>query len=135
MPYNLQFVYFILYFFYQFTAFLFSLHLYSSFIILAEKCSIRVNTITRSPLPDRTPTWLVNITNQCEWRCAISKIHVRCGSLSCVTPIDPTVFKRLRYNDCLVNNDNRLAFGATMSFSYAKKWQYSFPVSSASCPR
>ncbi|KAF5796626.1 hypothetical protein HanRHA438_Chr08g0365921 [Helianthus annuus] len=71
--------------------------------------------------------------NVCTTGCDISSIHLTCGWFSSARLINPRVFKRLRYNDCLVNNGNRLANGHTISFQYANTFRYPLSVSSVRC--
>ncbi|KAK9757079.1 hypothetical protein RND81_01G138200 [Saponaria officinalis] len=75
-----------------------------------------------SPLPSGIPTYTVEIMNACLSGCSIYNIHVRCGWFSSAMLIDPNVFRRLCYDDCLVNDGNPLATGETLSFQYANSF-------------
>ncbi|KAK9681424.1 hypothetical protein RND81_10G001100 [Saponaria officinalis] len=86
-----------------------------------------------SPLPSGIPTYTVEIMNACLSGCSICNIHVRCGWFSSARLIDPNVFRRLCYDDCLVNDGNPLAAGETLSFQYANSFQYPLSVSSLVC--
>lgn len=79
------------------------------------------------------PIYSVEITNQCRTRCFISNIHLYCGSFSSATVIDPRVFRRLKINDCLVNDGKPLKFGSTISFTYQTTFQYNLSVASVVC--
>ncbi|XP_071713876.1 TPD1 protein homolog 1-like [Rutidosis leptorrhynchoides] len=86
-----------------------------------------------TPLPNGIPTYTVQIQNICMSSCSISDIHLNCGWFSSARLINPNVFKRVSYDDCLVNNGNPLSPGQTVSFQYANTYPYPMSVSSASC--
>ncbi|XP_010251330.1 PREDICTED: protein TAPETUM DETERMINANT 1-like [Nelumbo nucifera] len=104
--------------------------------IWGEKCSksdIVVSQGPTAPLPNGIPTYTVEVMNVCVTGCNISGIHLNCGWFSSARLINPHVFKRLRYNDCLVNDGKPLANGATLSFQYANTFLYPLAVSSIVC--
>ncbi|KAK1435723.1 hypothetical protein QVD17_01490 [Tagetes erecta] len=104
--------------------------------IWGDKCSksdIVINQGPTDPLPSGIPTYSVEIMNVCTTGCDISAIHLRCGWFSSARLINPHLFKRLRYNDCLVNNGNPLVNGHTLSFQYANTFRYPLSVSSVIC--
>ncbi|OMO76952.1 hypothetical protein CCACVL1_15272 [Corchorus capsularis] len=88
---------------------------------------------TRAPLPNGIPSYSVEILNVCMSGCSISNIHVSCGWFSSVRLINPTVFRRLYYDDCLVNDGEALAPGQCLSFQYANTFSYPLSVSSVAC--
>ncbi|XP_042497991.1 protein TAPETUM DETERMINANT 1 [Macadamia integrifolia] len=102
-----------------------------------EKCSrsdIVVNQGATSPLPNGIPTYTVEIVNACTVTgCAISGIHLSCGWFSSARLINPKLFKRLHYDDCVVNDGKPLPSGATLSFQYANSFPYQLAVSSVIC--
>ncbi|XP_057731130.1 TPD1 protein homolog 1-like [Arachis stenosperma] len=101
-----------------------------------NKCSksdIVISQGPTAPLPSGIPTYTVEIMNMCVSGCDISRIHLTCGWFSSARLINPKVFKRLRYNDCLVNDGRPLLNGATISFQYANTFLYPLSVSSVSC--
>ncbi|KEH20989.1 hypothetical protein MtrunA17_Chr8g0386081 [Medicago truncatula] len=79
------------------------------------------------------PTHTVEISNTCLRGCNIFDIHVACGKFGSVRLINPNIFKRLKYNDCLVNGGKTLANGATISFKYANTFSYPLSISSVRC--
>ncbi|KAG8490663.1 hypothetical protein CXB51_013892 [Gossypium anomalum] len=83
------------------------------------------------PLPNGIPSYTVQIMNVCLSGCSISNIHVSCGWFSSVRLINPTVFRRLYYDDCLVNDGEPLGPGECLSFDYANTFSYPLSVSSA----
>lgn len=104
--------------------------------IWGEKCSrsdIVIDQGPTSPLPSGIPTYTVEIMNVCVTGCNISRIHLNCGWFSSATLVNPRVFKRLRYNDCLVNDGKPLVNGGTISFEYANTFLYPLKVSSVAC--
>ncbi|KAG2244404.1 hypothetical protein Bca4012_023171 [Brassica carinata] len=103
---------------------------------IGEKCKksdIVVNQAATEPMPNGIPGYTVEITNQCMSGCNISRIHVSCGWFSSVKLINPRVFKRIHYDDCLVNNGKPLPFGSTLSFHYANTFPYRLAVSFVTC--
>ncbi|XP_010525335.1 PREDICTED: protein TAPETUM DETERMINANT 1-like [Tarenaya hassleriana] len=103
---------------------------------LGEKCrrtDIAVSQANTEPLPSGIPTFKVEITNECETGCPIWNIHFNCGWFSSATLIKPNVFKRIRYDLCLVNGGTPLPFGESLSFQYANSYPYSLSVFSLSC--
>lgn len=85
------------------------------------------------PLPNGIPSYTVQILNECVSGCSISNIHVSCGWFSSARMVNPQVFKRMYYDDCLVNDGEALGPGQTLSFQYANSFRYPLSVSSADC--
>ncbi|KAK7315719.1 hypothetical protein VNO77_34288 [Canavalia gladiata] len=101
-----------------------------------EKCNKNVIEIHQSPvgtLPNGIPLYGVEIANTCLSGCNVSNIHLSCGSFSSAILINPRIFKRLRYNDCLVNNAQSLPNGHILSFRYANTYPYALSVSFVFC--
>ncbi|KAJ7962065.1 Tapetum determinant 1 [Quillaja saponaria] len=94
---------------------------------------IQISQGPTPPLPNGIPSYTVEISNVCASGCNISDIHVSCGWFSSARLIIPTVFKRLRYNDCLVNDGKPLINGEILSFHYATSFMYPLHVSSMNC--
>ncbi|XP_062202007.1 TPD1 protein homolog 1A-like [Phragmites australis] len=89
-----------------------------------------------SPLPSGVPSYKVEVTNRCGVdgrECAIAGIHVRCGWFSSVSLVDPRKFRRVRHDDCLLNDGRPLLGGETLSFEYANSFPYRLSVSVATC--
>ena len=104
--------------------------------IWGDKCSksdIVINQGPTEPLPNGIPTYTVEIMNVCISGCDIGGIHLRCGWFSSARLINPRIFKRLHFNDCLVNDGNPLLNGRTISFQYANTFRYPLSVSSVIC--
>ncbi|KAF9605209.1 hypothetical protein IFM89_014322 [Coptis chinensis] len=101
-----------------------------------KRCSesdINVNQGQTTPLPNGIPTYTVVIMNTSPSGREISGIHVSCGWFSSFSGINPNIFKRLGYDDCLVNDGNPLPSGAALSFQYANSFSYPMSVSSVTC--
>ncbi|KAJ8554143.1 hypothetical protein K7X08_024821 [Anisodus acutangulus] len=104
--------------------------------IWGDKCSksdIVINQGPTAPLPSGIPTYTVEIMNVCVSGCDISGIHLKCGWFSSARLINPRIFKRLRFDDCLVNDGKPLINGHTISFQYANTFRYPLTVSSVIC--
>ncbi|EEF26982.1 conserved hypothetical protein, partial [Ricinus communis] len=67
-----------------------------------------------TPLPDGVPSYTVQVLNICD--CSISNIHVSCGWFSSVRLINPRIFRRIFFDDCLVNDGEALGPGEAISF-------------------
>ncbi|KAF5743672.1 Tapetum determinant 1 [Tripterygium wilfordii] len=103
---------------------------------IGEKCTksdIVIQQGPTDPLPNGIPTYTVEITNVCVTGCDITRIHLKCGWFSSASLINPKIFKRLRYNDCIVNEGRPLVNGGTLSFQYANTFHYPLSVSSVVC--
>ncbi|CAH1423134.1 unnamed protein product [Lactuca virosa] len=101
-----------------------------------DKCSksdIVINQGPTSPLPHGIPIYTVEIMNICATGCSISDVHLSCGWFSSARLVNPHLFKRLRYNDCLVNDGKPLIPGRTVMFQYANTFAYQLSVSSVTC--
>ncbi|KAL3818536.1 hypothetical protein ACJIZ3_004441 [Penstemon smallii] len=104
--------------------------------IWSEKCSksdIVISQGATEPLPSGIPTYTVEIMNVCVSGCDISSIHLNCGWFSSARLVNPRVFKRVRFDDCLVNDGKPLTNGRTLSFQYANTFRYPLSVSSVTC--
>lgn len=98
------------------------------------KDRIHINQGPTPPLPSGIPTYTVIIENACYFgNCTISNVHLSCGWFSSARHINPSVFKRIRYDDCLVNNGEPLTAGQALTFQYANTFSYPLRVSSVSC--
>ncbi|XP_042404496.1 TPD1 protein homolog 1-like [Zingiber officinale] len=86
-----------------------------------------------APLPNGIPTYTVQILNTCAGSCAVGVIHVRCGWFSSARLINPRVFRRLSFDDCLVNDGAAIAPGDSVSFQYANSFPYPLSVASGAC--
>ncbi|KMZ59374.1 Protein TAPETUM DETERMINANT 1 [Zostera marina] len=103
---------------------------------MSKRCnrnSVVVSHGQTHPLPNHIPTYTVHITNICPSRCSVYGIHVKCGWFSSTRLINPKIFRRLGYNDCLVNNGHVLPAGRTVSFMYSNTYTYPMDVFKVSC--
>ncbi|XP_068669038.1 TPD1 protein homolog 1-like [Aristolochia californica] len=100
--------------------------------VTCSKDDISVYQGDTGPLPNGIPTYTVQILNACVG-CTMSDIHFSCGWFSSVRLINPRVFRRLGYNDCLVNDGAPLGPGGSLSFEYANSFQYPLSVTYMRC--
>lgn len=102
------------------------------------KDDIVVHQGATPPLPNGIPTYTVVVLNLCSASgggesCAMGNIHLSCGAFSSARLINPRIFRRLRINDCLLNDGRPLPAGSSISFEYANSFSYPLSISSASC--
>ncbi|XP_074572082.1 TPD1 protein homolog 1-like isoform X2 [Curcuma longa] len=107
---------------------------------IGDACSIDdivVHQGATGPLPSGIPTYTVSVLNLCSVSggCAVGHIHLSCGAFSSARLINPRVFRRLRINDCLLNDGRPMAPGSVVSFQYANSFSYPLAISNASCVR
>ncbi|XP_078447292.1 TPD1 protein homolog 1-like [Wolffia australiana] len=93
-----------------------------------------------APQPNGIPTYSVQILNTCLDRgCSspggggISAVHLHCGWFSTVRLINPKIFRRLGFDDCLVNGGLPVPAGGAVYFQYTNTYPYPLSVSSVSC--
>ncbi|KAL3521828.1 hypothetical protein ACH5RR_014662 [Cinchona calisaya] len=84
---------------------------------LCSKDNIFINQGQTSPLPSGIPTYTVEVQNVCiSGSCSISDIHLSCGWFSSARLINPQIFRRIAYDDCLVNDGQALNPGEALTF-------------------
>ncbi|CAN4126988.1 unnamed protein product [Withania somnifera] len=99
-----------------------------------SKDSIQVNQGATQSLPSGIPTYTVIVENTCySVSCSISNIHLSCGWFSSARLINPRIFRRLSYNDCLINDGEPLSPGQSLMFQYANTFKYPLSVSAVTC--
>ncbi|XP_062115863.1 protein TAPETUM DETERMINANT 1-like isoform X2 [Humulus lupulus] len=102
----------------------------------SAKCSISDITVSQSPTDPMwsgIPTYTVEIVNNCFTGCNISRIHLKCGWFSSDTFVNPKIFKRLNFDDCLVKDGGPLLNGGVLNFKYATTRPFPLSVSSVKC--
>ncbi|XP_004295082.1 PREDICTED: uncharacterized protein LOC101308268 [Fragaria vesca subsp. vesca] len=79
------------------------------------------------------PRYIVQIVNTCvnPVSCAPSNIHLHCGWFASTKVINPTMFKRLSFDDCLVNGGKPLKTSQSISFTYSNSFMYPLSFKSA----
>ncbi|RYR12711.1 hypothetical protein Ahy_B04g070113 isoform B [Arachis hypogaea] len=77
------------------------------------------------------PEYIVQIVNTCVSGCAPHDIHLHCGWFASARIINPTLFKRLSYDDCLVNAGKSLASTQIIRFTYSNSFMYPLVLKSA----
>ncbi|KAF4361172.1 hypothetical protein G4B88_027712 [Cannabis sativa] len=101
-----------------------------------DNCSNSDIIVSQSPtssMPHGIPTFSVEILNNCFTGCNISGIHLKCGWFSSVNLINPKIFKRLKFDDCLVNDGKPLLNGSLINFKYSTTRLFPLSVSSVIC--
>ncbi|GFP85489.1 hypothetical protein PHJA_000692600 [Phtheirospermum japonicum] len=78
------------------------------------------------------PRYRVIITNLCS-NCWVARVHFRCSWFASATLVPPNEFKRLAYDDCLVNGGRPMASGKTIGFAYSNTYPYPLSVASFVC--
>ncbi|PIN18226.1 hypothetical protein CDL12_09121 [Handroanthus impetiginosus] len=78
------------------------------------------------------PRYIVMIANLCT-NCSVAKVHLHCGWFASATIVNPRLFKRIAYNDCLVNGGNPIPSGHVIQFVYSNTYKYSLSVASFVC--
>ncbi|GFQ05371.1 hypothetical protein PHJA_002681200, partial [Phtheirospermum japonicum] len=78
------------------------------------------------------PHFVVQIVNTCVSKhCEPSDIHLHCGWFASVRLVNPKAFKRLSFDDCLVNGGLPLKSAHTIRFTYANSFMYPIQFKSA----
>ncbi|KAK9992101.1 hypothetical protein SO802_027086 [Lithocarpus litseifolius] len=77
------------------------------------------------------PQYIVQIVNTCVSGCAPSDIHLHCGWFASARIINPRTFKRLSYDDCLVNGGKPLKTSQVIRFTYSNSFMYPLAFKSA----
>lgn len=70
------------------------------------------------------PQFTVQIVNTCVSGCAPSDLHLHCGWFASATLVNPKIFRRLAYDDCLVNEGKPLKTSHIIRFTYATSFMY-----------
>ncbi|XP_037424352.1 TPD1 protein homolog 1B-like [Triticum dicoccoides] len=100
-----------------------------------EECSEDLLEVFQNNAPSMAggmPTYSVEFTNTCI-DCAVCDVHVACGDFASNDVIDPDKFRRLGFNDCLVNGGRSIEPSFPVSFQYGNSFPYPMTVASASC--
>lgn len=77
------------------------------------------------------PQYIVQIVNTCVSGCAPHDIHLHCGWFASARIINPRLFKRLSFDDCLVNGGKPLASSQIIRFTYSNSFMYPLEFKSA----
>ncbi|CAH9120487.1 unnamed protein product [Cuscuta epithymum] len=79
------------------------------------------------------PQYVVEILNTCTSSsgCAPSNIHLHCGWFASARLVNPNAFKRLSYDDCLVNGGKAMKANQLIRFTYSNTFKYPLSLKSA----
>ncbi|KAJ4841080.1 hypothetical protein Tsubulata_045164 [Turnera subulata] len=95
-------------------------------------CRIREISISQSRVTTSgIPQFIVQIVNTCISGCAPSDIHLHCGWFASARMVNPRIFKRLSYDDCLVNAGKPLKSNEIIRFTYSNSFMYTLAFKSA----
>lgn len=87
---------------------------------------------SRDSMTSGIPQFIVQIVNTCiDPRCAPSNIHLHCGWFASARMVNPRAFKRLSYDDCLVNAGKPLKGSQIIRFTYSNSFMYPLAFKSA----
>lgn len=95
--------------------------------VLQEKCTSRDLTISQGEESSKgIPEYEVEIAYICASNssCAPSYIHLYCGNFASASAVNPKIFKRLSYDDCLVNDGKPLKEDQIIRFTYSNSFKY-----------
>ncbi|KAI8565980.1 hypothetical protein RHMOL_Rhmol02G0003800 [Rhododendron molle] len=96
-------------------------------LVFSENCTSRDITISQGEESSRgIPEFVVEIANICASNssCAPSNIHLSCGNFASASEVNPEIFKRLYYDDCLVNGGKPLKDDHIIRFTYSNSFKY-----------
>ncbi|CAB4262547.1 unnamed protein product [Prunus armeniaca] len=95
-------------------------------------CKARDISISQGKISETgIPKYSVQIANECVFDCAASDIHVHCGQFASTEVMNPAEFRRLSFDDCLVNNGQPLKPHQLISFTYSNTFMYPLAFKSA----
>ncbi|KAJ7554741.1 hypothetical protein O6H91_05G007000 [Diphasiastrum complanatum] len=101
--------------------------------LLADTCTYKDISISQSREGfSGIPEYIVQIVNTCISDCAPSDIHLYCGWFASAPLVNPNIFRRVGYNDCLVNGGKPLKHGDIIRFEYSNSFMYPLEFKSAS---
>lgn len=106
-----------------------SLKCMNSWTGVCSKWDISISQ-SRYPSPG-IPQYIVEIVNTCVTGCAPSNIHLSCGWFASARIVNPRTFKRLSYDNCLVNGGKPLKTSQSIRFTYANSFMYPLQFKSA----
>lgn len=103
-----------------------------SFLLPPGICTQRDISISQSRSSSSgIPQYIVQIASTCMSGCAPSNIHVHCGWFASARIVNPNTFKRLSYDDCLVNAGRPLRNSHIIRFTYSNSFMYPLAFKSA----
>ncbi|KAL5729268.1 hypothetical protein ACHQM5_002242 [Ranunculus cassubicifolius] len=107
-------------------------HSKSRKLLFHGECTNRDISISQSKdSSSGIPQYIVFIVNTCVSGCAPSNIHLRCGWFASARMVNPKTFKRLNYDDCLLNQGKTLKTTQVIRFTYSNSFMYPLPFKSA----
>ncbi|KAL6952408.1 hypothetical protein U1Q18_015824 [Sarracenia purpurea var. burkii] len=110
-----------------------ALHLSHRKLLLHGSCTERDISISQSSDSSSSgiPEYIVEIVNTCVCGCAPSNIHLHCGWFASARIVNPRVFKRVSFDDCLVRAGKPLKTSQVIRFTYSNSFMYPLSFKSA----
>ncbi|KAK1321766.1 hypothetical protein QJS10_CPA03g00630 [Acorus calamus] len=102
----------------------------------AADCMIRDVVVQQGAvgtLPNGIPRYSVVILNVNPKNKTVMNVHIKCGWFASYNLVDPSIFRRLAHDDCLVNNGQPIPTGQAIGFSYSNSFSYPMTVSTVAC--
>ncbi|ERN03113.1 hypothetical protein AMTRI_Chr02g263620 [Amborella trichopoda] len=101
-------------------------------LVSSGACTNRDISISQSrDATSGIPQYMVQIINTCVSGCAPSNIHLHCGWFASAKIVNPNTFKRLSYDDCVVNQGRPLKRSQILLFTYSNSFMYPLHFKSA----
>ncbi|KAI8561833.1 hypothetical protein RHMOL_Rhmol04G0372200 [Rhododendron molle] len=100
--------------------------IYGLLLLQPGRCTNRDISISQSrdSCTSGIPKYIVEIVNTCVSGCAPSNIHLHCGWFASARIVNPRIFKRLGYDDCLVKAGRPLNTSQIIRFTYSNSFMY-----------
>ena len=118
--------------FYFFISFLETLLTVPLIMMTLGSCTSKDISISQSTSSTSgIPQFIVQIVNTCVSGCAPRDIHLHCGWFASARIVNPRLFKRISYDDCLVNGGNPLASSQIIRITYSNSFMYPLAFKSA----
>ena len=77
------------------------------------------------------PQFIVEIYTTCTNDCEPSDVHLKCEWFASTAVVNPRIFRRVAFNDCLVNGGRPIPRGQILRFAYENSFMYSLSFKSA----
>ncbi|KQJ88940.1 TPD1 protein homolog 1B [Brachypodium distachyon] len=100
-----------------------------------DGCSMENVEVYQNDAPHQAsgiPAYSVEVINSCV-SCTVYDVHLSCGNFASTDLVDPAEFRRIAYDDCLVNDGKAMGPGDSVSFHYSNSFQYPLEVASVAC--
>ena len=97
-----------------------------------EECTDSDIGISQSrEISSGVPQFTVQIYATCMDGCEPSHLHLNCGWFASMVVVNPGIFQRVAFNDCLVNAGRPIQQGHILRFTYQNSFMYKLSFKSA----